>query len=277
MKTGVVDVGGGLRGVYAAGIFDYCLDHEITFDLCIGVSAGSANIASFLAGQKKRNYTFYTEYSLRKEYMSLQNFLRRRSYIDLDYIYGTLSNAGGENPLDYSAIIRNPSEMMVVATEAESGKARYFSKNDLKQDCYDIFKASSAIPWICQPYKVQGIPYYDGALGDAVPVKKALDSGCDKVVLILTKPKDLRRTAGLDNKFADRIQRCYPAAADALRQRAERYNRDVKLAKKYEAEGVVRIIAPDDTCGVKTLTRNRNALRQFYEKGYHDAETISSF
>ena len=27
MKTGVVDVGGGLRGVYTAGVFDYCLDH----------------------------------------------------------------------------------------------------------------------------------------------------------------------------------------------------------------------------------------------------------
>lgn len=26
MKLGVVDVGGGLRGIYAAGAFDYCLD-----------------------------------------------------------------------------------------------------------------------------------------------------------------------------------------------------------------------------------------------------------
>ena len=30
MKTGVVDVGGGLRGVYTAGVFDYCLDHLFT-------------------------------------------------------------------------------------------------------------------------------------------------------------------------------------------------------------------------------------------------------
>lgn len=33
MKTGVVDVGGGMRDVYAAGIFDYCLDENIQFDL----------------------------------------------------------------------------------------------------------------------------------------------------------------------------------------------------------------------------------------------------
>ena len=49
MKTGVVDVGGGLRGVYTAGVFDYCLDLDIRFDLGIGVSAGSANVASYIA------------------------------------------------------------------------------------------------------------------------------------------------------------------------------------------------------------------------------------
>lgn len=42
MKTGIVDVGGGLRGIYAAGVLDYCMDKGIRFDLGIGVSAGSA-------------------------------------------------------------------------------------------------------------------------------------------------------------------------------------------------------------------------------------------
>lgn len=100
MKTGVVDVGGGLRGIYAAGVFDTCLERDIRFDLCVGVSAGSANITSYMAGQKGRNHQFFAEYPFRKEYMSLRNFLRKRSYVDLDYVYGTLSNADGENPVD---------------------------------------------------------------------------------------------------------------------------------------------------------------------------------
>ncbi len=29
MKIGVVDVGGGLRGIYAAGVLDYCMDQSI--------------------------------------------------------------------------------------------------------------------------------------------------------------------------------------------------------------------------------------------------------
>ena len=48
---GVIDVGGGLRGIYGAGVFDFCLDNNINFDYGIGVSAGSANIASILAKQ----------------------------------------------------------------------------------------------------------------------------------------------------------------------------------------------------------------------------------
>lgn len=86
MKLGIVDVGGGLRGIYTAGALDFCLDADIRFDLCVGVSAGSANLGAYIAGQKGRNYRFYTEYAFRKEYMSAANFLRTRSYIDLDYV-----------------------------------------------------------------------------------------------------------------------------------------------------------------------------------------------
>lgn len=56
MRTAVVDVGGGLRGVYATGVLDRCLEEGVRFDSGVGVSAGSANIASYLAGQKGRNY-----------------------------------------------------------------------------------------------------------------------------------------------------------------------------------------------------------------------------
>ncbi len=72
-KIGIVDVGGGLRGVYAAGVLDYCLDNNIQFDLGIGVSAGSANLASYTAKQPRRNHQFYTEYALRKQYMGFRH------------------------------------------------------------------------------------------------------------------------------------------------------------------------------------------------------------
>lgn len=61
MKIGVIDVGGGMRAAYGAGVFDWCMDNEVHFDYCVGVSAGSANVVSYLAGQRGRNFVFYTE------------------------------------------------------------------------------------------------------------------------------------------------------------------------------------------------------------------------
>ena len=63
MKIGLVDVGGGMRGTYAVGILDYCLEKDINFDLCIGVSAGSNNLISFLSKQKGRNYRYYFDFN----------------------------------------------------------------------------------------------------------------------------------------------------------------------------------------------------------------------
>lgn len=276
-KIGVVDVGGGFRGIYAAAVLDRCLEEGATFDLGIGVSAGSANLGSFVARQMGRNYRFYTEYGARKQYASLRNFLLKRSFIDMDYVYGTLCDQDGEDPIDFAVLKANPMEFIVVAADAQTGDAVYFTKDDIHQDDYSVFKASSAIPGICKPYEVAGRPYFDGALGDPVPVARAFEEGCDKVVVLLTKPRDQVRTPDMDTSLAKMIQRKYPQAADALRGRAESYNRGVDLAKEYERQGRALIVAPDDTCGVTTLTRDREPLDALYAKGYADGEKILSF
>lgn len=277
MKLGVVDVGGGLRGVYAAGVLDYCMENGIVFDVGIGVSAGSANISSYMANQKNRAYRFYMDYSFRKEYMSVGNFLKRGSYINMDYLYGTLCNADGEDPLGYEAIARSPMEFKIVATNAETGQVKYFDKSDISQDGYDVFKASCSIPLVCKPYVIDGVPYYDGALSDPVPIEKAFSMGCDKVVLILTKPKDILRTPDTDKKLASGIKKKYPQAAEAISRRAEKYNADVEKAKEYEREGKLLIIAPDDTCGLDTLKRDKTAIQKMYDKGFSDAIAIKEF
>lgn len=277
MKTGVIDVGGGLRGIYAAGVFDYCMDKGIHFDVGIGVSAGSANIAAYLAGQRGRNYVFYTKYALRKQYMSVGNFLKTRNFVNLDYAYGTLSNSDGEYPLDYQAMSDNPSEFLVVSSDAESGEAKYFTKDDFSQDHYEPCKASCALPFFCRPYPIGGRLYYDGALSDPVPVEKALQEGCGKLVLILTKPRDTVRTSEKDDFFARRVRKKYPKAAENLHRRARRYNESVALAKELEKEGKALIVAPSDTCGLDTLTRDEDALKRFYAMGLEDARAIPTF
>ena len=276
-KIGVVDVGGGFRGIFAAGVLDYCMHKGIWFDLGIGVSAGSANLASYCARQPQRNHRFYTEYGRRKAYMSAGNYLHTRSYLDLNYIYGTLTNSDGEYPIDYDTMMANPMEFVTVTTDALTGKPRYISKSELVRDCYTPFMASSAIPGVCRPVLIDEVPYYDGALGDPVPVAKAFEMGCDKVVLILTLPVDTIREPGKDHKLAHRIHREFPEAAEALRNRASKYNESVALAKQYAADGKLLIVAPHDTCGVHTLCRDDFKIRQLYGHGCVNAEKIPPF
>ncbi len=276
-KTGIIDVGGGVRDVYAAGVLDTCLAEGIAFDYCIGISAGSGNLLTYLAGQNGRNFRFYEDYCFRKEYISIRNYLKYRNYVNLDYPYGTLSGSKGEDPVDYDAFAKNPAEFYVVACNALTGATKYFERSDIKRDCYDVMKASSSLPLVNKPYVIEGVPYYDGGLADPVPVEKAFADGCDKVVLILSRPLDFVRVPERDVKVAKRIRKKYPKAAEQLALRYKKYNDSIALAKEYEAKGKLLIVAPDDCLGVDTLTKDKERIRQLFQKGVEDGKRIKAF
>ena len=277
MKIGIVDVGGGYRGIYGAGVLDYCMDNDIKFDVAIGVSAGSVNLLSYAAWQDRRNYQFYTEYGQRKECTSAKNLIEKKAIIDLDYVYSDISNSDGENPLDYEAAQNNPMEFYAVATDANTGEAAYFGKYDIKQDHYDALKASSALPIVSHPYEIGNSLYFDGTLSDPVPIKKAFDLGCDKVVLILTKPLGDLEVTPIDEGVSTVIYKKYPKVSIDMYTRILKYNKCVEDAMQLEEEGKLLIIAPDDTCGVSTLTKDKELLNNLYEKGYRNARKISEF
>ena len=90
------------------------------------------------------------------------------------------------------------------------------------------------------------------------------------MILILTLPEDTVRKPNKDEKLARRIRKEFPEAAEALRNRANKYNEGVALARQYAAEGKLLIVAPDDTCGVHTLCRDDFKMRHLYGKGYTD-------
>ena len=276
-RTALIDVGGGFRAIFGAGVMDRCLEDGIAFDHCYGVSAGSANMVSFIAEQHGRNHKFYTEYAFRKEYASLNSYVKHHNFANLDYIYGTLSNHDGEYPVDYAAFEKNPTGFTVIACNAEDGSAKYFDKSDVHYDDFNVIKASSAVPVACEPYMIDGVPYYDGGIADPVPVQKALDDGYDRVVLVLTRLKDVLREQKKDIAPAKILRRTYLAAAERLMERYKTYNDEVALAKRYEQEGLVLILAPDDLYGLSTLSKSFEGLERMYRKGYADAEAIPEF
>ena len=239
-----------------------------------GVSAGSNNLITFLAKQAGRNMRYYMEYAFRKDYSGLNCFLKTRNWLNLDYIYGTLANSGGEDPIDYKALKENPTELFVVAEEIETGNAKYFTKDDFKQDNYMPLAASCNIPILNRPVVINGMKYYDGGFADPLPIEKALKEGCEKVVIILTRPLNIPRKATRDKIFASILGLRFKKAAEKLASRAKVYNEKIKYIKKLQEEGKVLILSPEDTYGIDTLSKNRESMLKLYEDGKKAAEKI---
>ena len=61
-QAGLVLEGGGMRGMYTAGVLDFFLDKEIEFSKCYGVSAGACHMCSYLSKQRGRSYHVWTDY-----------------------------------------------------------------------------------------------------------------------------------------------------------------------------------------------------------------------
>jgi len=269
MKTGVIDIGGGMRGIYAAGVFDAFIDFGIKFDYCIGVSAGTVNLVSFLAGQKGRNYRFYVRHAQDKRYMSLENMIKKGEYFDLSYIYDTLTNH--VDPLDYDALINSPSELKIVATNAKTALPEYFDKEVFLERSCKALMASCALPIACRAVKINDVEYFDGGVSDPIPIRKAIEDGCDRVVVLLPRNVNLRKKPESLRYVYLRALRKYPEIIEAINQRHEKYNRAIDELIELREQGKAVIISPAVQINARINSKNPALLDRLYKQGRRDA------
>ena len=269
-KIGLVVEGGGMKCAYNAGILDVFLDHQITFDYCIGVSGGAGNVASFVAGQRGRNIRFFTEHIHSPQYFGVKSLLKTGNLFGLQYIYGDLTNTTGKDPLDFPAIMKNPAEYEVAATNAVTGEAEYFGKEDMKQDDYRPIMASSAIPAACRPVVINGVPYYDGGISDAIPVRRALEKGCDRIVVILSKQRDyVRKPQGMRFLYST-LCRKYPKIIEDIDRRHITYRENLQEVFDLEKKGKAFVFAPSEHVKVGTYSMDEKTERILYDLGVKD-------
>lgn len=272
---GLIDVGGGMKGIYSSGIYDYLMDKNIYFDYNLGVSSGTANLINYIARQRGRTYRFFHDYSFHKEYLSVSNFLKTGSLLGLDYIYSTICNSDGMDPLDYETIAASDCIYQAGATVAKTGKAHYFNKSELKQDDYRILKAACALPVASRSIEINGVKYFDGGVSNPVPYKKAFAEGCDKVVVVIYYPKNYRKDP---MPSLARLLLCkYPKLVEAVMSANDRYNRDIDALVELEKQGKVLLVAPERLSKMQTLTRNKELFDELYQAGYRDAVKIENF
>lgn len=269
-QIGLVVEGGGMKCAYSAAILDKFLDDSVSFDYVCGVSAGSANAASYLAGQRGRNLRFYTEHIYEKEYFGPESFLKHGDLFGLDYIYSTVTNSSGADPLDWPKVEANPTRYEVVATNALTGKPRYFDKSEIHQNDYSIIKASCSLPAACRPRFIDGIPYYDGGVSDSIPADRALSQGCDKVVLILSKPRSFVKQPEKFRILYSAACRRYPKIVELLDNRHILYTESFRHAFELEKEGTAFIFAPSRNLPMSTYAMDAAENQRLYELGLQD-------
>ena len=270
MKTGLIAEGGGMKCAYGAAILDRMIDEGITFDYCIGVSAGSANLASYIAGQRDRNRRFYTEHLLEPDYFGIRPYLKTKDLFNLHYIYGTLSNSDGSDPLDFLKILGSDTEFEVVATDAATGMPHYFSKEEMGPDDYRIIMASCAIPAVCRPVNVNGRFYYDGGVSDSIPVRRALSKGCRKIVIISSKPRDFVKTPEKHRTIYTAKCIHHPNVIRALNRRHVQYTSSQHLMNELVRRGDAFLFAPSKSMSMSTYDMNPEENQALYDLGIAD-------
>lgn len=269
-KIGLVVEGGGMKCAYSAGVLDGFIEDNITVDYCIGVSAGSANLCSYTAGQHRRSRRFYTDHIHEPLYFGFKSFLKTGNLFNLQYIYGTLSNEDGNDPIDYDAMMSNPTEFEVVATNALTGEPAYFNKSNFKRNNYLEIMASSAIPAACKPVLIAGTPYFDGGISAAVPVKRAFDKGCDKIICLLSKSRHFIKTPEKNKFFYSLACRKYPNAIKDMDNRHIMYKKCQDEMFAAEKAGKAFIFSLETSMQISTYKMDAAINQKLYELGLSD-------
>ncbi len=271
MKLGIVMEGGASRTVFSCGVMDCFLEEGLMPDYFIGVSAGIAYGVSYLSGQKGRNLEIIKRYMSDKRYMGFRYLFDRnlKSFYNIPFVFGEVPNK--LLPFDEKAFASFPGEIEAVVTNIRTGKAEYLKvpRNDRK---FGVVVASCALPGLFQPVKIGKRYYLDGGVGDSVPYRRALEQGCDKVIVVLTRERGYVKAAEKSIRVASMLYHKYPLFVERLKNRADSYNQCMRELYQAEKEGKAFVIAPEDMLGVGRTEASPKKLSKLYKEGYFQAK-----
>ena len=268
-KYGLVLEGGALRGLFSAGVLDYFMEKNVVFPYVVGVSAGACNAISYISGQIDR-----TRRSMMHEgndsYYGKTALKRCGRIIDLDLVMEEYPYK--QYPFDFAAYFSSGIEREYVVTNMQSGKDEYFTDLHDEKRLINIVKASSSMPIVSNPVYIGGTPYLDGSLAEPVPVKRAFLKGCQKCVVVLTKPEGYGAKDTLRNNATMRlIYRKYPNLLETYSIRKSVYLSRMKLLTYLERAGMAYVIRPSIP-EIGKLEADETKLKAYYAHGYETAK-----
>ena len=187
--TALVLAGGGTRGAVQIGMLQVLTEHGFVPDRIYGCSVGAMNGVAFAGDPTRegveRMTTIWT--GLTRDSVYPQGRLhgpwlyvrQRDSVYSNEGLRKVVEGGIGVERLEDAVI---PVE--VVATSLTDGRERWFTFGP----AIEAVLASSAIPTLFPPVEIEGERFIDGAVVDNVPVRRAVDSGATRIVVLLCAP-----------------------------------------------------------------------------------------
>ena len=267
MKTGIVLEGGAIRTIFSTGVCDALLTRGLMTDYVIGVSAGIAYGVSYVSKQSRRNLDIMVRYINDKRYMGWENLLRRgnHAYFGLDFVFETIPKQ--LVPFDYDTFAAYPGEVEAVVTNMDTGRPEYFPV-ERGDDRLKLLQATWALPFLFPVYTIQGRPYMDGGASDAIPFERAFAKGCDRLIIVLTRERGYVRRPEKLQHLIDLAYHKYPGFCEAMRHRADTYNKVRGRLFQLEREGKVLLFAPKSTVGFHRTERDIDKIKALWQDGY---------
>lgn len=268
-KATLVLEGGATRGVFTSGVLDYLMEQDLYMSHVIGVSAGACNAVDYVSKQpgRTRDCMIPTDKS-GNYYYGFRKFMKEKSLMNMDLIFDVFPNQ--LIPFDYATYFQSDMECELVVTNCLTGKAEYLKEMKSKEKLMKICRASSSMPLVTPIVNIEDIPYLDGGLADSVPLKRAMASGNEKVVVILTRNAGYRKktvSRGMAEVYR-KAYSSYPKLVKAILTRSFYYNKTMNQLETLEREGKIFVLRPL-VKPVARLERNKETLTAFYDHGYN--------
>lgn len=271
IQAGLVLEGGGMKGIYTAGVLEYFMEKNLYFQNCYGVSAGACHLCSYISRQPKRAYRISLNYLKDRNYCSLQSLLLTGDLFNVQMCYDKIPNK--LDPYDYKTAAKYEGNAYAVVTNIRTGEPEYLPMREMHKDTIAV-RASASLPLVSKNVEINGEYYLDGGISDAIPIRKAIADGNRKNVVILTKEVGyVRKPTSVSNLEMIKLRyRKYPKVYELMKNRHDNYNHTVNFLEGEEAAGRAFVIRPKEANDIGRIEKDREKLEVLYKTGYEDAK-----
>ena len=270
MTTGLILEGGGMRGLYTAGVLDVFMERGIEFDHAVGVSAGAAFGVNIKSRQVGRAIRYNKRFCADPRYASIHNLIRTGDLYSVDFAYRTVPIE--LDPFDTETLKANPMRFTAVCTDIVTGEPVYRDIERGDEEDLDWIRASASVPMLANPVELDGHVLLDGGIADSIPVSWMMSQGYGRNVAVLTQPAGFRKDP---NKLMPLLRKTlseYPRLIELLANRHERYNAQLDEVARLEGEGRLFVIRPSESVKAPLAVKDPEVLERIYQVGRRDAE-----